>query len=390
MRIVLMEIYSHTPTPDYGQIASEFRARGHRVWYGALNESGDVDWYDDLRIVKTTRGPRAVPQSLAALPLISHLLQLFVFSAFVWRLKDALSEHRPEVVQVNPAGFFAVCLLPLCMPFSTAFVIDWRQIDKRLKKGVLGRVKHFLRSRFRRAYSKNVFYCATFLSESGARQVMGKHWQKSAAVIPLGVAGHFLSHAARPERIDRPTVHFLYLGAISRIRRLEILFQAAKLVRDATSSFQFDFIGPDTSNGFYDRLASELGIEDSVCVKHAVPYDTVPELVASYDVVIAYVPDFPADWHYHPTLKVVEYRAVGRPIIASDFDPNRQLVVPGQNGLLVKNSADEFAGAMLAFINDRRFLDTCIRNAAGMRTGISWPQVAEMYERDVYSNIIST
>ena len=389
MRIMLINLYSDKPNPSYAQIASELRIRGHSVWYGRKSDIGDLEWHDGVRIVKITRGPRAVPISLAALPVISPLLQRLLFFPFMLRLKNDVREHRPDVIQVNQSKIFIIWFLPLFMPFSTAFVIDWRQIDERPKRGSFGGVKYGFRRRLRRVYSMRTFDCATFLDEAGARQVMGKDWLKSAVVVPLGVGSHFLTYPTKLMPVDQTKVHFLYIGTLSRERKLELLLKAAKVVQNVTSSFQFDIIGPDTSDGFYQELVNELGIVASVRIKHPVLYDKVPNLVESYDVAVAYAPEFPADWQYHPTLKVLEYRAIGRPIIACDFDPNRQIVIPGQNGLLVKNTVSEIASAMLTFINDRQFLKRCSTNAIRMRMGLSWSTVAAMYERDVYAKIVA-
>lgn len=99
-----------------------------------------------------------------------------------------------------------------------------------------------------------------------------------------------------------------------------------------------------------------------------VSYSTIPETVLQYDVAFAYVPEQP-DWQYHPTLKVLEYRALGIPIIATDLVPDREIVLPGQNGLLVQNDPVDIAAAMLRFITDRAFLTSCTAHAYEARQG---------------------
>jgi glycosyltransferase involved in cell wall biosynthesis len=69
------------------------------------------------------------------------------------------------------------------------------------------------------------------------------------------------------------------------------------------------------------------------------------------------------------------------PIIATDFQPNRDIVEHGINGLLVANSPGEIAEAMQRFINDRQFLGDCRENARNMREALLWPDVSEMYEQ---------
>ena len=105
----------------------------------------------------------------------------------------------------------------------------------------------------------------------------------------------------------------------------------------------------------------------------------MPAATVAHDVALALVPERPADWMYHPTLKILEYRALGLPIIATDFAPNREFVTEGANGLLVSNTAESIAAAMLRFIAEPGFLADRRAAAQTMRTGLVWPKVADQY-----------
>jgi glycosyltransferase involved in cell wall biosynthesis len=112
-------------------------------------------------------------------------------------------------------------------------------------------------------------------------------------------------------------------------------------------------------------------------------------VVLEHDVALAYVPESPANWLYQPTLKVLEYRALGIPILASDNLPNRDVVEQGVNGLLIQNSVDALAEGMLCFVRDRELLQSCKSNAHQMRQGETWAAVAKLYEQDVYQGLVS-
>jgi glycosyltransferase involved in cell wall biosynthesis len=144
-----------------------------------------------------------------------------------------------------------------------------------------------------------------------------------------------------------------------------------------------DFIGPDLAEGYYQGLSHEWGLDGMVRFLPAVPYGSVAATVAAYDVALAYVPPRP-DWLYQPTLKVLEYRALGIPIIASDNAPNREIVEDGVNGVLAENGADGIATAMLRFISEEGFLATCTAAARRMRRGQTWGDVAVRYEQTAY------
>ncbi len=76
---------------------------------------------------------------------------------------------------------------------------------------------------------------------------------------------------------------------------------------------------------------------------------------------------------------MLEYRALGLPIIATDFRPNREVVEDGANGLLIENTPDSIAAAMLRYICDPDFLAHSRAIAATRREGLTWDAVATQY-----------
>jgi glycosyltransferase involved in cell wall biosynthesis len=171
------------------------------------------------------------------------------------------------------------------------------------------------------------------------------------------------------------------------VRKLEEILRAAQQMSRTTTDFQLDFIGPDLTEGYYHHMVNELGIDHVVTLRPPVPYDTVPATVANYDVALAITPEIPSDWQYQPTIKIMEYRALGMPIIASDFLPNREIVEHEVNGLLINNSVNSISQAMLNFIQDPAFYRQCRTNAQAMRQALTWDKIADMYWRDVYQKL---
>jgi glycosyltransferase involved in cell wall biosynthesis len=290
-----------------------------------------------------------------------------------------------------------VGLLPLWMPRQMRFVIDYRQIAQREGRGFPGKLRSIWSNGIRTIYCRFLFDHATFLHEAGAKKVLGSSWARWATVVPLGVDTSFLHDldirsngnvVANRRPVEQGKVRFVYLGSVARVRRLEEILDAAQQVTRSTTNFQLDFIGPDVAEGYYQRLVDRLGLNDVVAFRPPIPYDDVPATLTGYDVALATTPAHPPDWQYQPTIKIVEYRALGVPIIATDFVPNREIVRHEANGLLVRNSVDEIAAAMLRFACDPAFLQRCRANAQAMRQGPTWDQIADMYLKKVYQKIL--
>jgi glycosyltransferase involved in cell wall biosynthesis len=386
MRIALIECYLK-PTPDYGLLARLLRTRGHEVWLATTGADQNLVWEDGRhRHVQARMMPLpGAVRWLRRLPLFVQAEGLW----FLWQLRQFLRRAGVEVVQVNPAGLRWVWLLPLLMPMC--FVLDLRQIGQRDASGWFGPLKNRLTYGKRFWQASCIYDAVTFLHEAGATKVLGRDWRRWAKVVPLGVDEDFLRTIPGPQPPYEKNGHvsFLYIGTLSRIRRLERLLYAAKAMLAVTNRFRLVFVGPETAQGYYHQLVQELGLSAVVTIHPPVPYDQVPAEILRHDVALAYVPEYPLDWQYHPTLKVIEYRALGIPMIATDVAPNRECVVDGENGLLVRNEPAELAQAMLRFVNDADFLAHCHRAAQRLRRGTPWSAIAECYEQTVYLPLLA-
>lgn len=371
MHILLAQFYSSQPTPDYDKIAVEMRARGHTVWVGTPNAVGDVDWHDGQRIVANLPGygRSRLPRKLA-----NRLAKIAMFR----RVHRFVAQTRPDIVQLNAFELFR--LLPLGAPRETHYILDVRQVNEQHGTGPIGRARAALANNARGFYSRHLFKRTTFLHPAGARRVLGDEWTRWASIVPMGVDRQFLAVERPPIEADRrgPVV-FIYIGRLTQRRRLERILDAAALVRRETGNFRVIFLGYDASDGAYAERIRQLGLGGVVSIRPPIAYEQVPAAVAATDVALAYVPERPADWMYHPTLKILEYRALGMPIIATDFLPNRELIEDGANGLLVQNTAESIASAMLRYICDPSFLAHSRAAALARRQGQTWEAIATHY-----------
>lgn len=385
MKILLAQFYSHQPTPDYDKIAEALNRLGHTVLVGTPNADGAIVWRQGDRVVAQQAAPGRVSRSLARIPVVRQLADRWNRTKQVRVIQKFVRDFQPDVVQVNATGVYR--WLPLGMPSSIKFVLDVRQINQAHGTGLVGGARSWLANSSRGFYSRRLYDTTTFLHEAGAQKVLGDDWQRHAVVVPMGVDPQFLAAtrpvAARQGSADSP-VRFIYIGRLTRRRLLERIIEAAALARQQNGNFTLTFMGYDDSNGYYGQEIARLGLDDIACVAPPIPYEAVPQAVLEQDVALAYVPEIPADWKYHPTLKILEYRALGLPVIASDFAPNRSFVEQGVNGLLVENNAPAIAAAMLRLIDDPEFLATCRQKATQMREGTSWETIAQIYLDKVY------
>lgn len=378
MKVLYIWFYSRS-FPDYPKVAAVLREQGHEAWVANYDDAGDIVWYRGEELVARVKGPGKTPRSVGRIPGLRSLWHWFAFVRFMLRLRGFFRSENADIVHVCPNAARMVWLLPLGMPRHMRFVIDYRQIAQREGRGFIGRLKSGYANSLRTLYCRTFYDRATFLHALGAAKVLGPEWPRWADVVPLAVDDPFLVFPNNGVGQPAGPLAFLYLGSIARIRKLEQILEAVRLVSADTSAFRLDFIGPDVSDGFYHRLISEMRLERFVRLLPPIPYDRVPETVTAYDVALTIVPESPSDWQYQPTIKGIEYRALGMPVIATDFAPNRELVTDEVNGLLVDNTAASIAAALRRFVCEPGFLSRTRTNARAMREGPTWEAVAAQY-----------
>ena len=126
----------------------------------------------------------------------------------------------------------------------------------------------------------------------------------------------------------RPVIGFV--GSLKPWHGVELLLDA---VAELAGSLAIGLlvVGDGPRRAMVDERARRLPASLQVAVTGAVPSDEVPQYLAAMDIAVA--PYLPNDRFYFSPLKVVEAMASGLPVIASDFEPVRQML--GPTGILV-------------------------------------------------------
>lgn len=384
MRIVLLHYFPSGSNPVYPQIAAAMRALGHEVYIAEAGSDGSLIYRGLDGVILQVAGPNPT-RVMGSIPGVSMLSERLRFLQFMGRVRKSIKQIAPDIVQVNP--FLMAWTLPLFMPPKIHFVLDIRQINEAVDDRLITRLRENIAILRKQAWSRLFFEKTCFCHQEAARRILGDNWKKWAEVIPVGVDKGFFQQDLDVKMHEEGQVSFVYVGTLSRLRNLENILQAAKLLRNRTDRFRVDLIGPDKSNGYYSRVLDELDIASYVAIKPAIPYIRIPSVLAKYDVGLAYTPDRPT-WHYQPTIKVLEYRALGLPIISTDVASHREVVENNINGVLCGDQPQKIAEAMFKFAGDRAFLHKMTSNASTMRGGCSWLDVAGMYVDKVYEKLV--
>ena len=161
-------------------------------------------------------------------------------------------------------------------------------------------------------------------------------------VIPNGVSPSDFSASPLPDRSGRvPTL--LYIGTLADWQGLEVAIKALpKILEKQPVQLRIIGRGRSRQRKFLSKQVRKLGIEGSVQVEAARPHHEIPGLIAESDICLAPLGlnDRNVTQGACP-IKVLEYMACARPLIASNMPIVRELVREDIDALLFSPSDPE-------------------------------------------------
>lgn len=179
----------------------------------------------------------------------------------------------------------------------------------------------------------------------------------------------------------------LYLGQLHGAQYVDLFIKAANIVLHKIPDVKFMIVGEGFLEHILKSLTHELGLQDKIIFTGSVPHDDIPYYIASASVCVAPF-KYSEVTRCKSPLKIVEYLAGGKAIVASDVGEVRRMV--GGIGILTKpGDYHSLAAGILKLLNDEE-----LRKKLGNYTRIraekkyNWTYTADSllsaYERDVF------
>lgn len=144
----------------------------------------------------------------------------------------------------------------------------------------------------------------------------------------------------------RPVV--LYSGTFESYQGLPELLAAIPHVREAVPDVTFVLVGADPGGGTaVERAHADLVRNGSLRVVRRQPRERIPMFLSLADVVVS-----PRAYGDNLPLKVFDYLAAGKPIVATDI-PAHRAVLDESRALLTPPWSPEIANAIVRLLRDR-------------------------------------
>jgi glycosyltransferase involved in cell wall biosynthesis len=302
----------------------------------------------------------------------SRFLLMRIFNRVVFNFREIklilriLKRERFDIIQVRAGVFNGLLGMYIRKRYKIPFVFQYLPNDKiaqEMYKMRIGKNRHlkYLKGKLDEFLINRIIKEADIvLSQS---KCMKEELVKRGApdsrieIFPLGANINLFSpdipglDVLKEYNLDNLKV-VIYVGAMVRLRQLDIVIRAFVNVKKRMSKVKLLMVGDGEDRGRLERLAHELKIKEDVIFTGRVPYFKVPSFIAASNIVVSPIPPLLIYKITSPT-KIFEYMAMGKPVVANDEIPEQEEVIrESEGGILVKFEDESFANGIMELLNN--------------------------------------
>lgn len=202
-------------------------------------------------------------------------------------------------------------------------------------------------------------------NESSYNDLKKKNFKiKNIEIIPHGNYKPFIeAFPSRNIKTRKADFSLLFFGQIKRVKGLDILLKAIKIVKDkGYNNIHLTVAGKAWKSDldYYIELINELGIQNEVETNFRyIPDDQVASFYAKADLVIL---PYTEIYQSGVILLTMSY---GKPVLCSDLDAFKEIVVDEQTGFLFKNKNEiDLANKIIYLYNHQEIINQVTSNSS--------------------------
>jgi glycosyltransferase involved in cell wall biosynthesis len=370
MRILLVATYWHYPEVAY-EFPSQLAGLGHDV--------SVIIWNSMARKIRRRNVLNAfVLYELPGVNLFGVLNPSHNYS-YVFGLPYVFDYLKPEVVDCQSHLFLTtVQAIKTAKEFRIASIVTVHGVMA--KRGLIANLGQSI---YLYTLGSWVFKKATLvrcLTRSDAQELMRYGCPpEKIRIVPNAVDTNLFS-----PQTEREEDLVVWVGRFVQEKGLEYLLKAAKIVSRKAKNVKFLLVGDGPLKAKIMKLASDLGLLGKF-VRFTGPLkrEEVAKILGRASVFV-----FPSLREGLP-LSVLEAMACGTPVVGSDVPGIKDLVVNGENGLLVPaRNPKMLAEALLTLLNEVELRKEMGRKARRLVVAeYSWDSVISKIEKVYYEAI---
>jgi glycosyltransferase involved in cell wall biosynthesis len=344
-------LYSHRIQSRDGQsvhveeLIGALRQLGHEVLVVGPGFYDKADFGGESGLVSMIRSH--LPGAVGELAELAYNLPAY------WRLRMACRRFQPDLIYERYNLYhLAGTLLARRTGVALFLEVNAPLADERSQHGGLGlpRLAHRLERFVWRSADRVLAVTSVLKDVIAANGVLPARIE----VVPNGIEPTRFANLPEPERGD-DTVVLGFVGFVRDWHGLDAVISAMAADRSGPL-IRLEVVGDGPALASLQQQAAALGIADRVHFTGLVGHEAIPEMVAGFDIALQ-----PRVVAYASPLKLFEYMAAGKAIVAPDQPNIREVLSDGETALLF-DAAE--AGAMWRAIS-RLAADAMLRGTLG-------------------------
>jgi glycosyltransferase involved in cell wall biosynthesis len=271
-----------------------------------------------------------------------HLPYLALFDAY--RFYEACCRFLPEFTVCHEyGGLFSIGAARACRQMAIPYVLTVEAdpfLENQVKGTPLRGIRAFVAARRARLAYRLADRIVTV--SNAARKHLVAAWDlrpEKIEVLPNGVDADLFRPQAERQQLRRelgltgaPIVAFV--GGFQMWHGLDRLVESFCHVLQAAPQARLLLVGDGPARPAVERQVAELGLDTAVTITGFVPQAQVPQWLAAADIAVLPYPELPGELWFSP-LKLYEYMAAGKAIVASRAGQIAEILEDGHSGILV-------------------------------------------------------
>jgi glycosyltransferase involved in cell wall biosynthesis len=351
-----MDILYHHRTQGTGAesvhsayIIKGFRDLGFNVHVVSPNDADPVNTAgsnpftkkDGLKSKLLTTLSRSLPQ------LLFEVLEIGYNPIAYLKLNRVISRRKIRFIYERNA-FFLFAGAYLAKKYRVPYVVEVNEVagEKRVRKQIFVNLAKFI-ERYVFSRADAIIVVSDFLKEkirengiNGAKIYVMPNGVDAALFNPTRVRKHLRDQWG----IDKHTVVMGFIGWFVAWHNLELLIESfSQIAKDRNVALVL--VGDGILKKKLQQMARDFTITNKVIFPGAVPYEQVPEYIAMMDICV-----IPGSNAYRSPIKLFEYMAMEKPVVAPHWKPIQDVIQDGQEGILFSPDDRESLKQSLEFL----------------------------------------
>jgi glycosyltransferase involved in cell wall biosynthesis len=267
----------------------------------------------------------------------AQMVQVLCFNFFLLLILLRISRHgRFQIIFVNSiltvpcAWVFKWISGNGCLQFDLMGILSEEKFIRRqgnfcrgIAKRVLSYIEDFLLSR--------VDFITTINDQH--RQILLKRIRRPVYVIRDGVHEELLRRTFNLQKEEKDTTRIvmIFVGQLNH-SRLDLLFRTMPDVIADLPSLYLQILGSGPQLDHYRKIADTMRLKENIRFEGYISHERIFDYIANSDIA------YSDDWSINGfPMKLFEYLAMGKPVIAEETDSIKELLIDNKNALLYKN-----------------------------------------------------